>query len=117
MSAVGQKRSFFPGQLNGRFWTKADIPLKAICGNRRSGGDLHRLPAALNAGNFQIIMCVLAPGLRETRVQSHFHTILVVEDELLVRMMIADALRNAGFEVLEAGSSEEALRILEGGAT
>ena len=29
-------------------------------------------------------------------------TILVVEDEVLVRMMIADELRNAGYTVLEA---------------
>jgi CheY-like chemotaxis protein len=45
------------------------------------------------------------------------HTVLVVEDEPLVRMMIADALRNAGLDVLEAGSADEALAILEGGAT
>jgi CheY-like chemotaxis protein len=43
-------------------------------------------------------------------------TILVVEDELLIRMMIVDALRDAGLDVLEAGSADEALTILEGGA-
>jgi CheY-like chemotaxis protein len=40
-------------------------------------------------------------------------TVLVVEDELLLRMMIAEALRDAGFEVVEAGSADEALAILE----
>ncbi len=45
------------------------------------------------------------------------NTILVVEDEPLIRMMIAEALRNAGLAVLEAGSADEALSILEGGAT
>jgi CheY-like chemotaxis protein len=40
-------------------------------------------------------------------------TILVVEDELLLRMMIAEALRDAGLEVVEAGSADEALAILE----
>jgi CheY-like chemotaxis protein len=45
------------------------------------------------------------------------HTVLVVEDEPLVRMMITDALRNAGLYVLEAGSADEALTILKGGAT
>jgi CheY-like chemotaxis protein len=39
----------------------------------------------------------------------------VVEDETLIRMMIVDALRNAGLEVLEAGSADEALVILGGG--
>jgi CheY-like chemotaxis protein len=50
-------------------------------------------------------------------VQSHSHTVLVVEDEPLVRMMTAEALRNAGLGVLEAGSADEALTILEGAAT
>jgi CheY-like chemotaxis protein len=40
-------------------------------------------------------------------------TILVVEDELLVRMMIVEALRDAGLEVVEAGSADEALAIME----
>jgi CheY-like chemotaxis protein len=39
-------------------------------------------------------------------------TILVVEDEVLVRMMIADALRNAGYIVLEASNADEALEVL-----
>jgi CheY-like chemotaxis protein len=45
------------------------------------------------------------------------NTILVVEDEVLIRIMVAEALRNAGLEVLEAGSADAALTILEGGAT
>ena len=44
------------------------------------------------------------------------NTILVVEDEPLIRMMVAEALRNAGLDVLEASSADEALSILEGGA-
>ena len=39
-------------------------------------------------------------------------TILVVEDEVLVRMMIADELRNAGYTVLEAPNADEALEVL-----
>jgi two-component system, response regulator PdtaR len=41
------------------------------------------------------------------------HTILVVEDEILIRLMIAEALRDAGFGVVEAGTADEALAILE----
>jgi CheY-like chemotaxis protein len=36
--------------------------------------------------------------------------ILVVEDELLVRMFAVDALEDAGFRVIEAGSASEAIR-------
>jgi CheY-like chemotaxis protein len=41
------------------------------------------------------------------------HVVLIVEDEPLVRLTGADLLAGAGFEVLEAGNADEALRILE----
>jgi len=40
--------------------------------------------------------------------------VLIVEDEPLVRLTGADLLAEAGFEVLEAGNADEALRIIEG---
>src|SRR3954469_7202041 len=39
--------------------------------------------------------------------------ILLVEDEVLVRMVAADVLSDAGFTVLESTNAEEALRLLE----
>ena len=39
--------------------------------------------------------------------------ILLVEDEVLVRMLAADVLSEAGFSVLESTNAEEALRLLE----
>ena len=42
-------------------------------------------------------------------------TILVVEDEVLVRMNIADHLREQGFIVLEAATAEEARSVLLAG--
>ena len=39
--------------------------------------------------------------------------ILVVEDEVLVRMMLADQLREAGYRVVEASDADEALRLLQ----
>ena len=39
--------------------------------------------------------------------------VLIVEDELLVRMAIADAVEEAGFEVIESGNADEAVLILE----
>jgi len=38
--------------------------------------------------------------------------VLVVEDEVLVRMMLADVLDEAGFRVVEAAHADEALRVL-----
>ena len=38
--------------------------------------------------------------------------VLVVEDEVLVRMMLADVLDDAGFKVVEAAHADEALRVL-----
>jgi CheY-like chemotaxis protein len=41
--------------------------------------------------------------------------ILVVEDEVLIRLVIADYLCECGFKVYEAGTASEALEILEAG--
>jgi len=40
------------------------------------------------------------------------NVILVVEDEVLVRMVIAEQLRHAGYHVVEAANAHEALQIL-----
>lgn len=40
--------------------------------------------------------------------------ILVVEDEILVRMFAVDALEDAGFRVLQAGTATEAMQALRG---
>lgn len=43
------------------------------------------------------------------------HTLLVVDDEVLIRLTIADHLRECGFHVIEAANGEEAVRVLESG--
>lgn len=40
-------------------------------------------------------------------------TILVVEDEILIRLTVADYLRECGFHVLEASNADEAVSVLE----
>ena len=40
-------------------------------------------------------------------------TILVVEDEVAIRLMIADELRMAGFRVIEAANADEGLSVLQ----
>ena len=42
-------------------------------------------------------------------------TVLVVEDEVLIRLMIADALRAQGLNVVEASNGDEAMRVLQSG--
>jgi CheY-like chemotaxis protein len=42
-------------------------------------------------------------------------SVLIVDDVPLVRMWIAEFLRGRGFEVIEAASGEEAIRVLEAG--
>jgi len=41
--------------------------------------------------------------------------VLIVEDELLVRMIVSDVLRDAGYSVIEAASGDEAAEILSSG--
>jgi CheY-like chemotaxis protein len=41
--------------------------------------------------------------------------VLLVEDEFFIRMDVADALRQAGFQVVEAGSADEAVTFLQSG--
>jgi len=40
------------------------------------------------------------------------HSVLIVEDEVLVRLMMAEELRSAGYEVIEAANADEALDVL-----
>ena len=44
-------------------------------------------------------------------------TILVVEDEFLIRFMVSDELRDAGLCVVEAYNADEALEIVHSGLT
>ncbi len=40
-------------------------------------------------------------------------TVLIVEDEAIIRFATASMVEEAGFDVLEAGTADEAMRILE----
>jgi CheY-like chemotaxis protein len=51
-------------------------------------------------------------ALSEKGESSAQFRILVVEDEILIRLSMADDLRNAGFLVIEASNAEEALSVL-----
>ncbi len=49
----------------------------------------------------------------QPRLRPHTARILVVEDEVLIRAVIAEELRLAGFSVIEAGRADEALIYIE----
>jgi CheY-like chemotaxis protein len=51
-------------------------------------------------------------GLRLGHEARTNHVVLIVEDEVLVRLMIADELRSAGYEVIEAANADAALDVL-----
>ncbi len=42
-------------------------------------------------------------------------TVLIVEDEFIVRLTIAEYLRDEGYEVIEAGNADDALDVLKSG--
>jgi CheY-like chemotaxis protein len=42
-------------------------------------------------------------------------TVLVVEDEIMVRAVVAAYLRDCGFDVVEAANADEGVRVLEAG--
>jgi CheY-like chemotaxis protein len=50
---------------------------------------------------------------RMGRVESKRPVVLIVEDELLLRMDAVDMMGAAGFEAIEAGTADEAIEILE----
>jgi CheY-like chemotaxis protein len=52
-------------------------------------------------------------GYPEFRVTENDRRALVVEDDALIRMGIADLCQSAGFEPVEAGSAQEALSLFE----
>src|SRR5579863_8280303 len=51
----------------------------------------------------------------DDRRLSDSRVVMVVEDEFLIRMMIADELRAAGYEVVECGTADEAIDVLRSG--
>lgn len=50
---------------------------------------------------------------RESATDGWIQSLLVVEDEILIRFQICDYLRDCGFKVIEAASADEAVLILK----
>jgi CheY-like chemotaxis protein len=55
----------------------------------------------------------MPPSLAATHKSAATPTVLVVDDEIMIRLVIADYLRECGYRVFEAGSPEDAVSILQ----
>ena len=51
--------------------------------------------------------------LRKAESPTERPVVLIVEDEFLVRMAVAEAISDAGFEIVEAANADQAIAILE----
>jgi PAS domain S-box-containing protein len=86
------------------------------------GGGLH-ISSRQGLGTKIDVWLPVSPGGAETRIPHAEHlreatacgVALLVDDEALVRMSTADMLGDLGFSVTEAGSAEEALRLIDDG--
>ena len=77
--------------------------------------DRHDSRAAQRAygiDNWRVVMNA-AEGIHDESFGGAKPTILVVEDVVLVRLVVADQLRQQGFTIIEASSADEAIRILK----
>jgi CheY-like chemotaxis protein len=54
-------------------------------------------------------------GMVAQQRESPSETILIVEDEVLIRLDVSDYLRQCGYRVVEAGNASEAIAILQSG--
>jgi two-component system, response regulator PdtaR len=54
-----------------------------------------------------------APASNDQAAAARSPTVLLVEDEILIRMMVAAELRTAGYVVVEAANADEALKFLQ----
>ena len=66
----------------------------------RLGTKAHTRPFSFESGSINVI---------RTRTRHTNPTILVVEDEMLLRLDLAHQLRSAGFDVIVADSGDEAV--------
>jgi CheY-like chemotaxis protein len=56
----------------------------------------------------------MAPKANSMAPQAKLPVVLIVEDELLLRINAVELITEAGFDVVEAGNADEAIAILEG---
>lgn len=73
------------------------------------------MPRVVQIGNRELTMPSSGTP-HDPTTPAHETRVLVVEDECVIRMVVADHLRDVGFTVVEAIDGDEAIAILESGA-
>lgn len=75
-----------------------------------------RIPERLASAHLAAVLSHLQAhdGCKMAKPKSNFcKAVLIVEDEPLIRMLAVDVVEEAGFHVIEAANTDEAVRILE----
>jgi CheY-like chemotaxis protein len=68
--------------------------------------------------NYMVVMVTAFPlDHRHVLGDTGMHTVLVVEDEQMVRMPIVEYLRDCGYRVVEAGDANEAIAATDAGTS
>ena len=94
------------------------LGLSQIYGFVRQSGGIVQIETALGKGT-TVRLCMPASVQRQDAEEEHqdpAKTIMLVEDEEIVREVTAEQLREQGYRVLEADSGAAALRLLHAGA-
>ena len=78
------------------------------------------IPHQRNLGGLDPVVSMRGKMTTNTAANTLVHAppqpcVLVVEDEFLIRLLISDALRDAGYTVIEAANGDEAVEIIRTG--
>ncbi|HZZ78927.1 MAG TPA: response regulator, partial [Gemmataceae bacterium] len=109
-----------PGEMDGRSLAErireTQPTLKVLLTTAYAGSALvheGRLDAGVDLLPKPFTFAALGQKVREILDRTQVPvSVLVVEDEVLIRMLMADSLAEAGFHVVEAGTAEDALKAL-----
>ncbi|KQT52286.1 MULTISPECIES: PAS domain-containing sensor histidine kinase [unclassified Aureimonas] len=121
MSADVVERAFDPFFTTKPIGVGTGLGLSMIYGFGRQSGGQVRIDSEVGAGT---MVCIYLPRHHEEeahepetapapiRSDNRGRSVLVVDDEPLVRMLVVDAVQDLGFMAIEAGDGPQALQIL-----
>jgi PAS domain S-box-containing protein len=126
MSAEATSRAFDPFYTTKPFGEGTGLGLSMVHGfARQSGGDV-RIETQLGKGTAIRVYLPRYEGIAEEPASGHEpvdvdrahggETIVVVDDEPMVRMLMTDVLTEAGYSVLEASDGPSGLKVLQSNA-